>query len=176
MTEPANERSISQMRALPGIAQFWLMGASPREVGNIEWLWESEGLLVRHVRGKKMRRYSSLYDEFAAAFQFPWYFGENSAALDECLSDLDWLPKPVTIVLSISDPAEVLSEESGQDALAWFVRRLAYAQREWAQTSETGVGSDRPPTPFHVVLNAGASSKAVFDRWRAAGAALTNWK
>jgi hypothetical protein len=29
--------------------------------------------------------------EFAASFQFPYYFGENWPAFDECINDLSWL-------------------------------------------------------------------------------------
>ncbi|QIS02446.1 hypothetical protein F5X71_09020 [Nocardia brasiliensis] len=52
-----------------------------------------EGYRVVHVRGQRMRTTTELFAEFAAAFQFPWYFGQNWAAFDECMTDLDdWLP------------------------------------------------------------------------------------
>jgi RNAse (barnase) inhibitor barstar len=57
-----------------------------------------------------MRTVNSLFDEIAASFQFPWYFGENWDALDECLNDLAWLPAR-SYLLGIMDASQVLSEE-----------------------------------------------------------------
>jgi Barstar (barnase inhibitor) len=31
-------------------------------------------------------------DEMAAALEFPYYFGGNRPAFNECTSDMDWLP------------------------------------------------------------------------------------
>jgi len=47
---------------------------------------------VRVVRGFRMRDWSSLMDEFSAAFQFPLYFGGNLDALNESLSEPDQEP------------------------------------------------------------------------------------
>jgi len=43
------------------------------------------------LRGSKMKDYQGLYNEFGAALQFPYYFGENWNAFDECIKDLSWL-------------------------------------------------------------------------------------
>ena len=53
--------------------------------------WQDAALTVRTVRGRKMRTVGRLFDEMAAALQFPHYFGENWPAFDECLADIDWL-------------------------------------------------------------------------------------
>ncbi|HEY2213168.1 MAG TPA: barstar family protein [Bradyrhizobium sp.] len=78
------------------------------------WGWrlaaEQPGTAVRFVRGNKMRRVDPLFDELSAAFQFPHYFGENWAALADCLGDLEWLGAP-HVVLIISRFPEVLVEE-----------------------------------------------------------------
>ncbi|NGY75562.1 hypothetical protein F6Y02_01625 [Bacillus megaterium] len=49
-------------------------------------------------------------DEWAAALQFPDYFGENWAAFDECLNDLDWLPAD-RYILFITDAHLILKKK-----------------------------------------------------------------
>lgn len=56
---------------------------------------------ARLVRGPKARTVAALYDEMAAALQFPLYFGENWDALHDCLGDLAWLGTgPVVVVVA----------------------------------------------------------------------------
>ena len=73
-------------------------------------------VVARVVRGKKMRTTPALYDEFAAALQFPYYFGENGAAFDDCLTDLAWLPAEAYTIL-ISDSV-LLPEAEPPERLA----------------------------------------------------------
>lgn len=51
----------------------------------------NRGYVVRSIRGHKCRTIDGMIDEFSSALQFPWYFGENWPAFDECICDLDWL-------------------------------------------------------------------------------------
>lgn len=134
--------------------------------------WSDSGLVVRVVRGRKMHTMQDLFDEFAAALQFPWYFGENADAFDECVTDLGWLPPQSGYVLVISDPGEVLAE-AGADALAWLTDSLTRAGEEWSHPVEQGEWWDRPAVPFHVVLQpAPGDAATVAARWTAAGAVV----
>lgn len=47
---------------------------------------------IRVIRGQKMKSMLEFHNEFAAAFQFPYYYGENWDAFEECLNDLSWIP------------------------------------------------------------------------------------
>jgi hypothetical protein len=69
------------------------------------------GTTVRWLRGKKMSSYAGMFDEVSAALQFPWYFGGNSAAFDECMSDLSWLPQG-RLAIFIDGLLNVLVDES----------------------------------------------------------------
>jgi hypothetical protein len=132
--------------------------------------WSESGLVVRVVRGRKMRTLQGLFDEFAAAFQFPWYFGENADAFDECLADLGWLPPQEGYVIVISDPGEVLAE-AGTGMLSWLVDSLMRAGEEWSHPVEQGEWWDRPAVPFHVVLQPAVGDAAsITQRWARAGA------
>jgi RNAse (barnase) inhibitor barstar len=46
----------------------------------------------RILRGRRCSNERRLFQEWAAALQFPYYFGENWDALYDCLTDLEWLP------------------------------------------------------------------------------------
>ena len=86
---------------------------------------------ARWLRGAHMTTRAALFAEVAAALQFPWYFGDNWDALDECLADLDWLPAH-GYVLFILDAAEVLkSETPAERQIFWSI--LERAAKEWSE-------------------------------------------
>jgi hypothetical protein len=144
-----------------------------RSIGTAMFGWREARLTVRTVRGNKMLTEPQLFDEFAAALQFPAYFGENWPALDDCLSDLAWLPPEVGYVLVVSEPLRVL--EVSPDSLPVLVRLLASACAEWSNPISLGEWWDRPAVAFHTVLVTREGDAAqVRNRWEAAGASLSD--
>jgi hypothetical protein len=149
--------------ALEGTAQ---------EVTGTGYAWAGAGLTVRVLRGRKMRTYQGLFDECGAALQFPWYFGENGNAFSECITDLSWLPPQAGYVFLITEPAEVLSA-TDDDGLPWLIQLLDEACGTWARPVQRGQPWDRPPVPFHVVLQAVRSDSGdAVPVWTAGGAAV----
>lgn len=49
------------------------------------------GSYTSYIRGRRCETEEDFFQEISASFQFPWYFGENWAAFDECICDLEWL-------------------------------------------------------------------------------------
>lgn len=121
------------------------------EVTNELWAFgcQHQGSVVRFLRGKKMTTVQGLYDEFAAALQFPDYFGNNAGAFDECLADLSWLPARM-YVLAIFDCADLLARESTQ--LPLFIDAFERICVEWSMPIARGESWDRPATPFHIIF------------------------
>ncbi|MBT0993545.1 barstar family protein [Cellulomonas sp. DKR-3] len=114
-----------------------------------------------------------LFDEVSAALQFPYYFGENWPAFDECLADMDWLPLQVGIVVTVLDAVEVLSDEPSAE-LGTLARTIAHASETYAEPIASGEWWDRPALPFHVVLQAREDQEGlVRARWGASGAMLS---
>lgn len=146
--------------------------AEPKDVSEAVRGWADAGLVVRVVRGRKMRSWQVLFDEFAAALQFPSYFGENADAFDECIADLAWLPPQNGYVIVVSEPDQVLVD-AGTGALDTLVSSLQRAAEEWARPVELGEWWDRPAVPFHVVLqSAVGDAPVVVKRWAEAGASV----
>jgi hypothetical protein len=112
-----------------------------------------------------------LFDETAAALQFPSYFGENWPAFDECLADMDWLATNAGIVLVVLEPDQVLANAPPAE-LGVLVKTVAHAAETYAEPIALGEWWDRPAIPFHAVLAAAQMPEAVRDRWESAGATV----
>jgi hypothetical protein len=124
-------------------------------------VWElqrkmSPGSIVRFLRGSRMRTTEGLYDEFAAALQFPYYFGRNGAAFDECLTDLGWL-KATAYVLMVFDAEEFLANEQRTE-LESFIDSFERTCESWSTPDEHGEPWDHPAIPFHVLFHSTAES------------------
>lgn len=117
------------------------------------------GLVARAVRGTRMGTVRGVLDEFAAALQFPYYFGGNKDAFDECMRELDeTLGAADGYVVLVRDAATLLSEQP--DELAWLADALAFHAEHWA-------GVD---VVFRVLLQAEPGAERALARaWRAAG-------
>lgn len=102
--------------------------SSKSEITDFVWagsLHDDREISFRWVRGTKMVTTEGLWDEVSAAFQFPYYFGENWAAYEECLMDLDWIDAH-GYVMVLFDFSEVLKLDAVRDhALDVFVKGLA---------------------------------------------------
>ena len=110
---------------------------------------DNSRMVVRFIRGKKCTTVQAMFDEFGAALQFPYYFGENWPAFDECINDLEWVPGD-SYALFIEDAPLLLSGAEDED---WriFVRTLTEANTQWVTPNQFNP-RNWPPIPFHVVL------------------------
>ena len=132
--------------------------------------WSDAGLVVRVLRGRKMRTWARLFDEMAAAFQFPEYFGENLDALHDCLTDFAWLPPQKGYVVLVAEADELLLDEP-PESLTQLIEILRSSCEYWNNPVAEGQPWDRPAIPFHVVLH-GGDSREVARRWALAGASV----
>lgn len=158
--------NLTKLLSIPAQFQPLLVQESDFSPRKCLSLWNDCGLTVRIVRGDKMRTVDSLFNEISAAFQFPLYFGENWEALNECLADLDWLPKSRGYVLGITRPLDLLVD-ADRDQLLTFSKVLRYTKDDWARPIHRGDWHDRPAKPFHVVMLCEESqTEAIAGIWR----------
>src|SRR5437660_10044025 len=90
-----------------------------------------DGTVSRLIRGHKARTTATLFDEFAAALQFPCYFGENWDAFDECLTDLAWLPGEAYVFGIVRTIR--LQDEEPVEQFRRLLTILAAAGEEWSR-------------------------------------------
>ena len=109
-----------------------------------------DGILLVEADAALMMNWGEVFYELAAVFQFPDYFGKNYNALDDCITDLDWLPAEGYLFV-IKNSARLLIEESGDD-LRVLLRILDEAGKEWATPVNIGEWWDREGLPFHTIL------------------------
>jgi len=107
--------------------------------------------VVRILRGVRCQDVDHLFQEWAAAFQFPYYFGNNWDAFEECIGDLSWLPAKGYV--AVVTQAHLLLRQSDQ-ALATLAEVFNGVAREWRMPSSPANRPLRPPTPFRVVFHA----------------------
>ncbi len=132
------------------------LDVSAPEFGGVRYA-VPDGYVVREVRGRSMRTVAGVLDEFAAALQFPYYFGGNRDAFDDSLRDLDDRLGPARgYVIAVRDADQLLADAPEQRS--WFDSAMTDAADYWA----------RRGVVFRVVLQgavppASATASLVFD-------------
>jgi RNAse (barnase) inhibitor barstar len=118
------------------------------------------GLALKIVKGRHCKTPAALFAEFARVLEFPDYFGHNWDALEECLTDLEWLPAKGYAVL-IVDAAHVLADDDTE--YETFLEILRDAGEAWG-SGQAGMGTKRA-TPFHVLFAVSTREKAKRAHW-----------
>jgi RNAse (barnase) inhibitor barstar len=118
------------------------------------------GLTLKVIKGRHCKTPANLFDEFARALEFPDYFGHNWDALEECLTDLEWLPAKGYILL-VTDAAHVLPNDDTE--YETFLEILRDAGEAWG-SGQAGMGA-RQATPFHMLFAVSEEEKAKRAHW-----------
>lgn len=122
--------------------------------------------VVKQVEGSKCTTLDELFTEFASAFEFPDYFGNNWAAFDECLNDLDWLSsESYLLLISNIDQVSMTSDSTFKTLVEMLVRSVS----EWTEGRNYD-SYPTPPTPFHIVFQCSIEKEnEVKSRFEVAG-------
>jgi Barstar (barnase inhibitor) len=137
----------------PWVVIRMLSGEDAKWLPSVLYGKENTAPVIRTLRGRKMKTYDGLMNEFGAALQFFDGFGENWNALSECLFYMDeWLPGEAYILV-ITNPQNMLIDEE-QAELETFLRILNRVGDWWSRPIVDNGPYNRPAVPFHVILQA----------------------
>ncbi|KAA0022701.1 barstar family protein [Antrihabitans cavernicola] len=147
---------------MAGNAVIGVLEADHGAASGLRYSLPEAGYVVREVRGSKMRTVDALFDEFAAAFQFPYYFGANKDAFDEVMRDLDeFVGAAPGYVVVVRDADQLLADDP--DQLSWFADAMSFYAENWADRTD--------PATFRVVLH---TADAAFAKHTPSGAVALN--
>ena len=119
------------------------------------------GFAVRITDGRRCRTKQALLEELARALEFPAGSGRNWDALEELLTDLEWLPaRGYILVVSHADQLLVESPEEHGD----FIDVMESVGKAWA-TPQRGEWP-RPAMPFHTCLVVTKGREGARSDWR----------
>lgn len=122
--------------------------------------------VVRIIQGRHCETRQALFQEWSAALQFPYYFGHNWDAFDECITDLEWLPGSCYVFM-VTEVDLVLPDLDHDFDI--FVSALKWASQEWEIPNRYHM--DEPTAPFTVIFHSEPrGAEAALARLRAAGA------
>ncbi len=121
------------------------------------------GVVVRALAGRRCRTKRALLAEMADTLAFPAHFGKTWDALEDCLTDLEWLPG-TGYRLVILDADQLLAREAA--SYATLIALLGDVGRAWGERATGHPG--RGPVPFHTVLVVPARRRSARDDWGAA--------
>lgn len=94
---------------------------------------EFDGAFVAHIRGKMCRSLDDFFCEISSSMRFPWYFGWNWAAFDECMTDLEWL-RFSRLLIVIDDYDLIFQEErTRQTCINLLHKHLSAAAAYWSE-------------------------------------------
>lgn len=86
---------------------------------------------IAYLRGKRCQTEEDFFCEISSSMQFPYYFGMNWAALDDCLCDLDWLLFS-KIIIMIDNYGEMFGgdDQTKNRLLRYFGYMIEYWEKE----------------------------------------------
>jgi RNAse (barnase) inhibitor barstar len=120
------------------------------------------GFVYRRIDGRQCRTKIALLKLLARTLAFPSHFGRNWDALEDCLTDLGWLPADGYLLVFSHADALLAGRESDYATLIDLLDSVGQA---WA-TQQTG-HPGRPPIPFHTLLAVPRSRLGGRASWRA---------
>ena len=123
--------------------------------------------MVRTLDGRRCRTKRALLDELARVLGFPAHFGRTWDALEDCLTDLGWLPGAGYRLVVLAADRLLAREPAGY---ATFVALLEDVGRAWATAATGHPGRGAVALP-HGPGGPRASARRAAELGRAASAA-----
>ncbi|MEM9299810.1 MAG: barstar family protein [Bacteroidota bacterium] len=124
------------------------------------WKYSDKKCVVIKLDCCMMKTKEGLFNQFAQAFKFPEYFGENWSAFNDCVTDLGWITADAYSVLLLN--SEFILADESSDQFDIFIRIISEAADEWSKPVAENDRWDRLAIPFHIIFQASGENTTHF--------------
>jgi hypothetical protein len=155
-----------------GDPPFYVCTLDKSDFFNLGWQirLKNERHVTRIIRGSHGQTLDDFYAESAAALQFPYYFGENWDAYNDCIRDLAWITADAYVIMF--DDGDLLLDQEDLRMFEILIRLHTRATTDWL-TPNSYAGQVREPVPFHTLFRCDKPQLPfLLDRLERAGAAF----
>jgi RNAse (barnase) inhibitor barstar len=114
-----------------------------------------------HLSGENSQTISDFLNEISSKMQFPDYFGKNFNALNDCLSDLDWLEFR-GLCIFIEETDSFLCKEPDK-TVKDVIKMFSAISNEWKEPVHLGEVWDRDSVPVHFIFRETKERLITFD-------------
>ena len=105
---------------------------SNSELCTLMYNYEHEkGAFVCFLRGELCGSSNEFFREISTAMRFPYYFGWNWNAFDECITDLEWLTFSSILIVIDSFDRMFKEENHDDECKEYLIRYLKNAAEYW---------------------------------------------
>ncbi|MCO4783393.1 MAG: barstar family protein [Candidatus Cloacimonetes bacterium] len=99
----------------------------------------------------KMKSVNSMHEQFVSGFSFPSYYGHNFSALNDCMTDLEWLNfDSITLIIVNSFDLLIEEDNSVRSCLLAYMKDIC---RYWDTPINDGEWWDREAIHCKVVFD-----------------------
>jgi hypothetical protein len=145
------------------VSKPWVLKFIGNDINSIFTRYKfNKNILVIRMNADLMMDTHNFYAELISKLKLPSYFGKNLNALNECITDLEWLNANGYLFIIENSQNILINEDDSK--LEGFIDTLFYAGEEWSKPIEIGELWDRPALPFHVILQISQEYKDSFDK------------
>lgn len=104
---------------------------------------EHDGSYVGYIRGELCQTIEDFFREVSSSMRFPYYFGRNWAAFDECIQDLEWLKFTSILIVVENFNLVFQSENNVSTNKDLLIKHLSYCAEYWKSKN----------IPISIILN-----------------------
>lgn len=112
---------------------------------------ENKDSFITAIDGNQCNTIESFLEEIGRAFSFPDYYGQNVNALNDCINDLDWIPKDNYILIINNFESLISDNKKDREDMIDFLGEIS---EQWKNVPNyDGEDESRKKADFKIIYN-----------------------